>query len=149
MPATAVIAAIRVTDRQNGAVVVDRSLADEPADSALQGLAAQLRTLRAQRFVADGFAEPNMVGGEERPWRYRVDVTIALPDGTGTQTETETWHFTERVAGTLQLGGSERFAATFELEQPLLDALWRVTYGDRDPGPPAPSPTPAAAEPKG
>lgn len=140
LPATAAITAIRLTDRQNGAVVVDRALAEEPADSALQDLAAQLRTLRARRFVADGFAEPNMVSGEERPWRYRVELTVALPDGTGTQTETETWHFTERVAGTLQLGGSERFAATFELEQPLLDALWRVTYGDRDPGPPAASP---------
>ena len=61
-----------------------------------------------------------------------ISITVALPAGTGTQSETETWHFTERVAGTLQLGGSERFAATFELEQPLLDALWRVTYAARD-----------------
>ncbi|MBX3751116.1 MAG: DUF4340 domain-containing protein [Opitutaceae bacterium] len=148
LPATATITALRITDRQNGAVVVERNLADAPADPALAGLAAQLRTVRARRFVADGFAEPNMVGGEERPWRYQVDATVALPAGTGTQTETETWHFTERVAGTLQLGGSERFAATFELEQPLLDALWRVIYADRDPGPPAASPASTAAEPK-
>ena len=66
-----------------------------------------------------------------------VSAVSALPAGTGTETETETWHFTERVGGTLQLGGSDRLDATFELEQPLIDALWRVTYGDRDPGPPA------------
>lgn len=144
LPATASITAIRITDRQNGAVLADRTLAAESAEAPLQALATQLRAIRARRFVADGFAEPNMIGGEERPWRYRVDVTVALPAGTGTQTETETWHFTERVGGTLQLGGSERFAATFELEQPLIDALWRVIYGDRDPGAPAATPTPPA-----
>lgn len=137
LPATATIAALRITDLQNGAVVAERSLAAEPADSPLAALASQLRAIRARRFVADGYTEPNLVGGEDRPWRYRVEITVALPAGTGTQTETETWTFTERVGGTLQLGGSERFAATFELEQPLIDALWRVTYGDRDPGPPA------------
>jgi hypothetical protein len=61
------------------------------------------------------------------------------------QTETETWFFTERIAGTQQLGGSEKFAATFELEQALLDALWAVTYAKRDPGPPAVTAPPAPA----
>lgn len=137
LPATAAIAALRITDRQNGAVLVERRLADEPAGSPLAELAAQLRTIRARRFAADTFTETNMVGGEDRPWRYVAEVTVTLPAGTGTETETETWHFTERVGGTLQLGGSDRLDATFELEQPLIDALWRVTYGDRDPGPPA------------
>ena len=31
------------------------------------------------------------------------------------------------------------------IEQPLLDALWKVTYGDKDPGPPAPPETTPAA----
>jgi hypothetical protein len=136
LPAAASITALKLTDLQDESVVIDRTLAAEPTASTLAALAAQLRSLSARRFVRDGFADRTLAGGVERPWRYRLDVTIALPAGTGEQTETETLFFTERIGGTLQLAGSEKIAAIFELEQPLLDALWHITYAARDPGPP-------------
>ncbi|MBK8856446.1 MAG: DUF4340 domain-containing protein [Opitutaceae bacterium] len=143
LPATARLTTLKLTDLADGSVVVDRALAEEPAGTPLQALAAQLRTLRVRRFAQDGFVDKVAAGGEERPWRYRLEATVDLPAGTGVQTETETWFFTERIAGTQQLGGSEKYAATFELEQALLDALWAVTYAQRDPGPPS-VPTPPA-----
>jgi hypothetical protein len=151
LPATAKLTTLKLTDLTDGSVVVERALAEEPAGTPLQALAAQLRTLRVRRFVQDGFVEKMAAGGEERPWRYRLEATVDLPAGTGVQTETETWFFTERVAGTLQLAGSEKYSATFEIEQALLDALWNVTYAKRDPGPPtvpAATPAPAAETPK-
>ncbi|NBQ58188.1 MAG: hypothetical protein EBU32_07355, partial [Opitutaceae bacterium] len=40
----------------------------------------------------------------------------------------------ERFGGTQQLAGSQEFNAVFELEQPVVDALWSLTYR-ADPGP--------------
>jgi hypothetical protein len=151
-PTAAHLTVLKITDLQDGTVVADQALVNEPAGTPLHALAAQLRTLRARRFVQDGFADKVPAGGEERPWRYRLELTVALPAGTGEQTETETLLFTERVGGNLQIAGSEKYAALFELEQPLLDALWNVTYAKRDPGPPPPpatvTPPPAATTPK-
>lgn len=142
LPAAATLVAIKITDMQNNAVVANRALSDERPGSPLQVLATQLHTLRSRRFVHDGFTDKVAAGGQERPWRYRLETTLALPAGSSVQTETETLYLTERVGGTLQLAGSERLSAVFELEQPLVDALWTVTYSARDPGPP-PDATPA------
>ena len=46
-----------------------------------------------------------------------------------------------------QLAGSADFGAVFEVEQPLLDALWQMPYGDPDPGAPPPPPPATAATP--
>nr|MBP6508909.1 DUF4340 domain-containing protein [Opitutaceae bacterium] len=144
LPATATLRALKLTDLTTNSTLVEKNLADEPTASDLRALATQLRTLRAKRFVLDEFPTKVPVGGEERPWRYRVDLTVALPGGTGEQTELHTVFFTERVGGGLQLAGSAEFSAVFEVEQPLLDALWKITYAAQDPGPPptAPAPTP-------
>lgn len=143
LPEAARIVALKLTDLQDNTVVAERTLAGEPADSPFQTVASQLRRLHAQRFVLDAFAPTVMSGGEERPWRYRLEATVALPGGTGQQqTEVSTLLLTERIGGGVQLAGSETLAAVFEIEQPLLDALWQITYADRDPGPPATPPTP-------
>jgi hypothetical protein len=42
-----------------------------------------------------------------------------------------------RSGGGTQLAGSREIGVVFTLEQPVLDALWTLTYGERDPGPPA------------
>ncbi|MEX2043757.1 MAG: hypothetical protein WD941_00295, partial [Opitutus sp.] len=72
-----------------------------------------------------------------RPWRFRLEATVVLPGGTGAdQTSTLTLFLSERAGGTQQLAGSREFDAVFVLDQPLLDAIWALTYGPRDPGPP-------------
>ena len=119
--------------------------------AALTALRANLRTLRARRFVYDSFRATVPVSDEERPWAYRVDATLSLSGGT-TGPRTSSLFFAERGGGAVQLVGSQEFDLVFEAEQSLLDAMWGLTYGPRDPGPPAPAPaetteTPAPPEP--
>ncbi|MSU23817.1 MAG: DUF4340 domain-containing protein [Opitutus sp.] len=115
--------------------------------TAVQTLLGQLRTLRAKNFVQDGFSEKVTVAGDERPWKYKLDATVSLPDGAGGgQTGLKSLLLTERVGGAQQLAGLPESDAVFEIEQPFLDALWVLTYGPRDPGL-APVPAPPAKTP--
>ncbi|MCX6956259.1 MAG: DUF4340 domain-containing protein [Verrucomicrobia bacterium] len=113
------------------------ALAAEPPArrDALEKLLAQLRAPRAKRFVQDTFTERVTVAGDDRPWSYRLDATVSLPGAD--QPKTRSLLFTERVGGAQLLAGSREFDAVFEIEQPLLDALWLFVYGPRDPGVPA------------
>lgn len=112
-------------------------LAAEPAakKTALEALLTQMRAPRAKRFVQEKFTDRVTLAGDDRPWTYKLEATVALPGGTGgEQTSTKTLLLTDRVGGAQQLAGSREFDAVFELEQPLLDALWLFIYGPRDPG---------------
>ncbi|HEY0945431.1 MAG TPA: DUF4340 domain-containing protein, partial [Opitutaceae bacterium] len=145
------ITGIKLTDTPSSAVLYahdlaegatwENDLASEPADrrAALEALLTQLRNLRAKNYVRDDFPPTISIGGEDRAWQYRLDVTLALVSGEGARNETLTLFFTERLGGTTQLVGYAGDAAgsgvVFEAEQPLLDALWSLTYGPRDPGP--------------
>ncbi len=139
IPAAANFSALTITDLNNGEVVLAQTLNQDESDekTPLQ-LLEQLRTLRASRYTLDGFPELPVIAGDERPWRYRLDATITLPGGSGEQTEVMKLYFTERLGGNIQYAGSPTLAAVFEIEQPLLDAMWQLTYGDKDPGPPEP-----------
>jgi hypothetical protein len=98
---------------------------------------ARLRTLRAVAFEADSFSDHVDVDGDERPWKYRLDAVVALPGGEGrVQTGMSTLWLSDRLGASRQVAGSREFDAVFDIEQPLLDALWTITYGARDPGPP-------------
>ncbi len=149
LPAGAKITALKLVDLSNQNVILDTTLplSANPADNAsgptlnpatrvaVEALAAQLRTLRAKRFVKDEFSNTISVGGEERPWRYLLTATISLVGGNGAQTETWPLFLSERVSGTTQLVGASKLNVVFEAEQPLLDALFALIYGPRDPGP--------------
>jgi hypothetical protein len=144
LPAAARITHLDLKDLQTNATVLDKDLpVDAEAAEPIKTLINQLRSLRAQRFVQDGFSTNVLLSGIERPWRYQLDARITLPGGTGEQTETMTLFFTERLGGNVQYAGSDEIAAVFEIEQPLLDALWTLTYGDKDPGPPPPPANPS------
>ena len=105
---------------------------------------SQLHTLRAKAFLLDQYADHVNAAGEDRPWRYRLEATATLVGGAGEQTSTTTLFLTPRLGGDLQVAGSPDAGinAVFSVEQPLLDALWVLTEGPRDPGPPA-APAPA------
>ncbi len=153
LPPTATITALTLSSTaENSAPLYTHKLAAgetwvtvltaEPAAKkpALEALLAQMRAPRAKRFVQEKFTDRVTVAGDDRPWSFKLEATVALPGGTGgEQTSTRTLLFTERVGGPQQLAGSKEFDAVFEIEQPLLDALWTFTYGPRDPGP-APEP---------
>ena len=151
LPAGAQITALKLTDTASHAVLFEKTLAATPgattADAALSPLLDQLRTLRAKAFVADRFTPTVTIDGAERPWKYQLDVTVALGGGAGTQSSTYTLLFSDRIGGSTQLAGAQDLDAVFEIEQPLLDALWKLTYGPQDPGPAAATSTPKSAPP--
>jgi hypothetical protein len=148
LPAVARITALKLTDLNGNTPVLDVSVdanghapAATPNHPAVEKILASLRMLRAKSFPQDGFTEKVLVAGDERTWRYKLEYTVALPGGAGAeQTSVKTLLFTERVGGAQTLAGSAELDAVFEIEQPLLDALWAVTYPD--PGPPAATPEP-------
>ncbi|HWL14398.1 MAG TPA: DUF4340 domain-containing protein [Opitutus sp.] len=148
LPSGARITALKLVDLSNDSVLLDTAIAADgtPAASvsdpaAVATLLAHVRTLRAKEFVLDQFVDRVTVAGEDRPWRYRLDATTMLTGGAGEQTSTTTLFLTPRVGGAHQLAGSpaNEFNAVFEIEQPLLDALWKIVEGPRDPGPAEPA----------
>lgn len=145
VPAAARVSAIKLTDLQENKVLVEHTFSatgeasGAPRDTkALFAAVAAVRNLRAKDFQAGGFTEKVFAAGDDRPWRFQLETTLALPVGNAQeQTHTLTLLFTERLGGALQFGGSKASDAVFTIEQPLIDALWALTYGPRDPGPPA------------
>jgi hypothetical protein len=142
LPATARIAALKVTEIGSKKIVLDTAFdaAGKPTTevkdpAAVQALVQALRVLRAKRFVSDHFTERMLLAGDERTWHYQVDATVSLPGAAAEQTSTTTVFFTERVGGAQQLAGTREFDLVYEPEQPVIDALWSITYGSRDPGP--------------
>ena len=130
----------------------ETALADTPAteQTAVKQLLAELRSLRARDFVRDSFSAAPEIGGQPRPWAYQLDVSIALSGaGEGEQLTVSTLMLGEREGGTSLLVGSAEFNTIFHATQPLLDSLFALTFGARDPGPPPPAdPGPTAPTPQ-
>ncbi len=146
LPAGAQITGLRLLDAATNAVIFERQIsAPLTKDDPQQALLAQLRTLRAARFVEDHYTATVRVAGEEHPWKYQLEMTIALVGGpAAAQAGTTRLSLSERLGGTTQLAGAEEFGAVWELEQPFIDALQPLLY-TRDPGPTAPATAPKPA----
>ena len=140
LPASARITSLTLSNAGDSSVIYSHKLADgeewdaalaaetAPRREAITTLLAQLRTLRAASFVQDGFPDKVFAAGEVRSWKYRLDAAVSLPGGAGSwQVNTMTLWFAERTGGAEQLAGSKDFGAVFTIEQPLLDALFRLT----------------------
>lgn len=144
LPPNARIAALKLTDLTSKQALFEVAFTPKgepttaPRDpKAVQAVVAGLRTLRAKEFVGGGFAERVNAAGDERPWQFQLDATIALPGAGGVeQTTTLTVFLTERLGGSQQFAGIKELNTVFALEQPMVDALWSLAYGTRDPGPP-------------
>lgn len=154
LPTSTAITSLKLTDLSNDSVLLDTPLpvpADAPATTppaVIETLVAQLRVLRAKSFTATEFTKTVFVAGEERPWKFRLDATLAPAGGNaGANPAVSSLFFSDRAGGDRLLAGSPEFNLVFEVEQPLLDALFALTYGPRDPGPSAPPPKPPAATP--
>ncbi|MFO1449083.1 MAG: DUF4340 domain-containing protein [Opitutaceae bacterium] len=156
LPTGAQITGLSLVRTANGSVIYARALGEnETWKSALAGesptrqaaierLLAQLRTLRAQSIDATTFPATLTLDGVDQPWTYRLEVSVALVAGAGTQTTTSTLFLSERTGGGTQIIGSPDLDVVFHAEQALLDAFWTLIYGPRDEGPPAPETAPAA-----
>ncbi len=143
LPAAARIIALKLADLETKQVVYETSFnpAGEPATPTAQPKAvatvvAAVRALRAREYVAGGFTSQINAAGESRPWRFQLEVTISLPGSAGAEpTSRLALLLTERLGGSQQYAGLKELDTVFSLEQPLVDALWALTYGPRDPGP--------------
>ena len=152
LPEGARITGLALADLATGAVIISRQTTDGDsknwdaalaADSAQRHrafalLLPQLHKLQARRFTADTFnpVEVDTPAGP-RPWKYRLDLTLSLPaGGTTAQNTTSQLYLTDRLAGTTLLAGTTEFGGVvFETSQELLDALFTLTYAEKnDPG---------------
>ena len=140
LPASARITSLTLSNVGDNSVIYSHKLADgetwdaalvaetAPRREAVTSLLSQLRTLRAATFVQDGFPDKVFAAGEVRSWKYRLDAAVSLPGGAGSwQVNTMTLWFAERTGGAEQFAGSKEFGVVFTIEQPLLDALFRLT----------------------
>lgn len=124
----------------------DQAVADEPEArrKAIGTALAQLHTLRAKQFTADTFTPDHADTAQgPHPWKYRLDASIAFAGGKdAAENSTSTLFLTERLSGNTQLAGTAEFGGVvFEVSQELLDALFTLTYREKnDPGLPAPPP---------
>lgn len=117
----------------------------EPVRQALRAVLTELGTLRAARFTAESFSAGQAVSSEgNRPWRYRLDYTVTFANAPESPSSL---FLTERLGGSTLLAGTAEFGGvTFAVSQPLLDALFTLTYREKhDPGPAATPVAPAAA----
>ena len=160
LPEGAHITGLKLTEQPGNIVLLDAnhpvaltpeifaiSAVPEKFRTALAALVTQLRTLRAREFTAEGFNPDHAeYGGRTYPWKYRLDLTVALSGNGGTTPVTSSLLLTDRVGGTTQLAGTAEFGGvTFAVTQEVLDALFVLTYADKhDPGPPAAATPPPA-----
>lgn len=139
-PPGAKIEELKLMDLKTGKLILDwkpGAVLPPDREAAVQAAIVSLRTLRARKFLLNSFSDQVVVGGAAQPWTYRLDATIALPGGAGTvQTGVSTLWLAERTGGGEQAAGSKEFNAEFLIEQPLLDALWTLTYGSGERPPP-------------
>jgi len=163
LPEGATITGLVLTDLANHAPLVslqsgpDKTMAaviaaePEPRHKALAGLLAQLQVLRARRFTAESFTPDHADTAQgPRPWLYRLDLTLHFPGGNAAAPgAASTLYLTGRLGGTTMLAGTTEFGGVvFEVQQELLDAVFALTYAEKnDPGLPAAAPETQAAPP--
>ncbi|HEY4245216.1 MAG TPA: DUF4340 domain-containing protein [Lacunisphaera sp.] len=160
LPEGARIQGLSLTERESGKPIYVKQLSEtqntwvlavanesEARRKAIGALLTNLHTLRAKEFTADLF-NPDHADTRDgpRPWKYRLDLNFAFPSGdTSAQNPTSTLFLTERFGGNTQVAGTDEFGgAVFEITQELLDAIFTLTYREKnDPGTPASAITPA------
>ncbi len=111
------------------------ALATEPEArrTALQALLDQLPKLRAGSIVREIFPDTVIVNDRERPWAWRLDITLAR-DEADAEPLARTLFIAQRGGGgEWQLGSPHpALDLVFTAEQSLIDALWPLLY-PRDP----------------
>jgi len=122
LPEAAKIEQLTIIDLEDNRIVFETTVS-ENIDENIKALVAQLRSLRAKRFVSSSFTDKVEVTGELQPWRYRLDTTISLPSSTSEQTEISSLYLSPRLGGATQLAGSAEFDTVFEVIEPDADGF--------------------------
>ncbi|MDX2185484.1 MAG: DUF4340 domain-containing protein [Opitutaceae bacterium] len=139
----ATITNLRLHNLATNTLLLDSDVEDATEKAAVETLAARVRLLKAKAFLPAAPSEAGVsFNGREFPWVYRLDASVALPGATEPQLLAV--FFTERIGGTSWIAWTGGQAPAFLIEQELADALFALTYGRQDPGPPQTSPAPTS-----
>jgi len=167
LPEAARVRSLKVTATESGDRLLEHSVGSnigwvdaltdlpETESAAVLALVDSIRKTEVDSYLYTGFTPGAYRVDDEKtlPWRYRLTAEIILPGDESDRIETREIVLTDRLSGTVQVGGSERHNAVFEISQQLLDALYVLTgdlelppeaSGDEvpDPEPVEPLPTP-------
>ncbi|PXA05199.1 hypothetical protein DDZ13_04355 [Coraliomargarita sinensis] len=140
LPQAAIIKSVRLTNLDTNEPVLNYeidgqedwagfidTLNIEEAD-ALSTLLGSIRAFDVKSYLADGYADAYQLDAEKSlPWAYRLTAEVILPGGETQQTREVEYVFTERLSGTMQVGGSKANNAIFELKLELIEALYVLT----------------------
>jgi len=140
LPQAAVIQSLKLTRLSTQSPIFEYKLEEaagwesiivnETAESAkaLNVLIQSIRRFKVNTYLIDRYSEAYPVDAEKTlPWLYRLDAEILLPGGDEAQVRRQSYVFTERLSGTVQVGGSEAHNAIFELTQEFIEALHHWT----------------------
>ena len=141
LPEAARISACKLENLTTGAILFEHTLGDKEASwedalsdtpeterSATLVLLHTIRNFAVKSFLIDGYEDAYPVDSETtRPWVYRLSAELLLPGDATDRSDTRTYVFTDRLSGTIQVGGSELHDSIFEIPQHTLDALYSLT----------------------
>ena len=140
LPAAAEIIELRIIDLKNETALLNLKLDEadwnvyleknrsDQAEVILQ-LIDSIRNMRVKRYLLDAFSPEAYPVDSDRslPWAFRLSATVRLPGGDSDRLETFDYFLTERLSGTVQVGGSPRHDVIFEIPQLLIDAIHELT----------------------
>lgn len=167
LPKAANIKSIKLTNIESGESIVEISLTESAADWTtrlselepvmvphIQMLLYSIRSFKVESYLLDRYEGAYPVDtGKTLPWVFKLSATIQLPGGDTERVETREYVFTDRLSGTIQVGGSSRSNAIFQITQPLIDTLYELTDDmelppeSKDEKVPAPESIPLVPEP--
>ncbi len=123
-------------DAQNTTWEAALASAPEPVRAAVLTLEKTVRKFEVASYLQGNFtASYGLDAKTPTPWRYELVADIHLPGTNPAAAQTPPWicYFTERLGGTMQLGGTPQPPMIFRLTQPVIDALNTLTLARTPP----------------
>jgi len=157
LPAVAKVQRVRMVDLVTNETVIDQSIdpqtqtwedamagSDLPEEKreALLALIPLLKELEVHSYLQPGFTDDfKLYGQAPVQWRYRLDAEVWLPGGDEAAIREERLFISSRLAGAAignaQIAGSPSMDMIFSLTQPMIDALFPLTFSKPLPEEPA------------
>jgi hypothetical protein len=102
----------------------------ETKRTAIISVLEQIKSFRVADYLTDYFSQKVQLDANTVvPWRYVLKVTLYLPGSQNSEKiENVEYYFSERLGGSLLLGGSERHSMTFTMPQEFIDAWFMLTF---------------------
>lgn len=146
-PDGAIISSLRLRDLESDEVVFEASLPSPDASwketvaglpekqrEAVLRLLPELRNLRVQRYMREGFTSELVANGKPISFSYSLEADLLLAGGEAPRKSKLELLLTDRLGGQTLLAGSEEFDAVFAVRQNLLDALAPLLFERSRPG---------------